>query len=396
MNIQDRKLIAFTMVIFFTAICIEHVRGCWVIERTTDRCRNAWHIWLASGIDQSTYKVGSTNTYIIPEHQREVIWFCGYKSKERVGWGGGANRLRVKFDGIFVYWEFLKCSGIAGCQTKKPPQVTTDKCRNGGHLWLEGVDRSVPKGTSSGPIEISRHMQELRWFCGYISDERVAWSGGANIMRVHFLSDTVSWEFFTCPPPAECYNTAHSSSLEIRLEKLTLKSEPTDVILFGWEFLFGAPADEIVANLESKKCYTRSKTKEIKEGQTLYFGDSVTLKSFREEPIKFWLTEQDAGKNDLSELVTISKERMDVMREFLNNNPGSYWELDESVTVEGRDIYDDYHWFGFVASNLCINFLDIALGPWTGIGKKLAMTSAAKNKLNIWGVGKFQSKNVAK
>ena len=395
MNIRNRKLAAFALVLFAT-ICIDQIRGCWVVETTTDRCRSAWHIWLASGIDQSTYNGGSTNTYVIPESQREATWFCGYNSKERVAWGGGANRLRVKFDGIFVYWEFLKCSGIDGCQTTKPPQVTSDKCRNGGHLWLEEVNRSVPKGTSSGPIEISRHMRELRWFCGYISDERVAWSGGANIMRVHFLSDTVSWEFFTCQPPVECYNTAHSSSLEIKLEKLTLKSAPTDNVFLGWEFLFGTPADEIVANLESKKCYTRSKAREIKQGQTLSFGNSVTLKSFREEPIKFWLTEEDGGfggKNDLSELVTISKERMDIMREFLNNNPDSYYELDEAVTVQGQNIFKENVWFGFIADNLCINVLDIALGPWTGIGKKLAIAAAHQNKVKSIGI--FQSRNVA-
>ncbi len=356
-----------------------------------DRCRNAGHIWLASGIGKSTYNRGSTNTYVIPKYQREVIWYCGYRSKERVAWGGGTNRLRVSFSGITVYWEFLKCSEIDGCQTTKAPEVTSDKCRNGGHLWLEEVKKSVPKGTSSGPIEISRHMRELKWFCGYNGAERVAWSGGANIMRVHFLSDTVSWEFFSCQPPAECYNTAHSSSLEIKLEKLTLKTAPTD------HAFFGTPADEIVANLESKKCYTRSKMKEIKQGQTLYFRHPVTLKSFREEPIKFWLTEEDGGfegKNDFSELATISKERMDIMREFLNNNPDGYYELDEAVTVKGQNIFEDHVWFGFLADNLCINVLDIALGPWTGIGKKLAITAAHRHKVKF--IGKFQSRNVAK
>ena len=392
MKSQDGKQINFAWVLCFSAICIAKIRGCSVLERTQDMCRSSGRIWLGGSIHRSIYKGGSTNTFTISAHMRQLYWFCG-NSKERVAWNGKANRLRVNFLSYGrVKWEFLLCPPQVpqGCRTRKPPQTTTDRCRHGGHLWLEGgINKSVPKGTSTGSLEISRHMRELRWFCGYRSSERVAWSGGANILVAHFeRNGIITWQFFTCEPPPECSNTRHPLSLRINLEKVTLTSRPTDNVFLGWESLFGKPADEIVANLESKRCYARSKVREIKQGMTLYYYNSLFLKSFRAEPIKFWLSEEDGGlegKNDLSQLITIPRRKMDAIRNYLNDDRNGWFELDYLVTVKGQNIFQEHKWFGFIAGNLCINVLDFVTGPWTGPGFTLLRKVSRKT------IGRFRS-----
>ncbi|XP_038073711.1 uncharacterized protein LOC119741862 [Patiria miniata] len=179
----------------------------------------------------------------------------------------------------------------------------------------------------------------------------------------------------------------HGSSLNVRVNNVTLTTHPTDNVFLGWESLFGMPADEIAVNIHSAAlCSASTKPRDIYEGQTLQFGDSLSINSFYTAGVSFWLTEADSffeGADDLSQVIEIPSSQMDSMRETLDNGAADYIRLDYAVVVEGRNIFQENSWFGFLAENLCVSALDFVFGPWTSkaVGKAALLKSGDMAKL---------------
>ncbi|XP_038073927.1 uncharacterized protein LOC119742005 [Patiria miniata] len=179
----------------------------------------------------------------------------------------------------------------------------------------------------------------------------------------------------------------HGDSLNIQVDQVTLLSPPTDNVFLGWESLFGKPADEISVNIHSAVlCGHATKAQEIFEGETLRFGESLSINSFFNYGVSFWLEESDGGfegADDLSQVVEIPRSQMDSMRTTLDSGAADYIQLNYSVVVEGRNIFQENSWFGFLAENLCVSALDFVFGPWTGkaVGKAVLFNAGDMAKL---------------
>ena len=171
-------------------------------------------------------------------------------------------------------------------------------------------------------------------------------------------------------------------SLHVRVTGIRLLTHPTDNVLFGWEWLFGKPHDEIRIHVFSGWCSARTRgVQRIKEGG--YITPDVEINTYFDNGFSFRLEEQDGGlegKNDYSKYVNVPEEKMASMREAFDNKLTEHIALDYLVTVKGRNIFQENRWFGFLAENLCINVLDFITGPWTSKLFKLGKTIVFKSR----------------
>ena len=156
-------------------------------------------------------------------------------------------------------------------------------------------------------------------------------------------------------------------SLHMRVGSIRLLTHPTDNVLFGWEWLFGRPSDEISIVIASGWCSARSRhAQKIKEGEITY--PDVEINTFFHHGLTFRLEERDGGlegRNDYSEYVNVPDEKMTSIREAFDNGLAEYINLDYLVTVKGRNIFQENRWFGFLAENLCIDAMSFLTGPLT-------------------------------
>lgn len=187
------------------------------------------------------------------------------------------------------------------------------------------------------------------------------------------------------------------NSLHVRVGSIRLLTHPTDNVLFGWEWLFGRPSDEISIVISSGWCSARSqRAQKIKEGEITY--PDVDINTFFHYGFTFRLEERDGGlegSNDYSEFVNVPEEKMSSMREAFENGLAEYITLDYLVTVKGRNIFQEIRWFGFLAENLCIDAMDFITGPWTSKLFKLGRTVVFKagDIAKLYNTVKLQYKN---
>lgn len=171
----------------------------------------------------------------------------------------------------------------------------------------------------------------------------------------------------------------NGDSVNVRVDNVTLLSAPTDNVFLGWESLFGKPADEISVHLSSGLCRASNEPREIKQGQTITFGHSLSINTFYTHGVDFRLQEADGGfegKDDYSETLSVPKEKIARIRSMLDEDFSDFVQLDYTATVKGANLFQKQSILGFFAENLCINAVDFISGPWTGIGRKLITTTA--------------------
>lgn len=167
-------------------------------------------------------------------------------------------------------------------------------------------------------------------------------------------------------------------SLHVEADTIHLLSTPTDNVLFGWEWLWGKPSDEISLKMVSGICAAANHPREIKENQKLNFD--LSINTFFDKGFSFQLEEFDLGfegANDYSEIIEVSGDRLDNIREAFDNGIMNYVKLDYSMTVKGANIFQEHQWFGFLAENLCVSALDFVFGPRTS---KIAKTALLKSR----------------
>lgn len=162
-------------------------------------------------------------------------------------------------------------------------------------------------------------------------------------------------------------------SLHVEADTIHLLSAPTDNVLFGWEWLWGKPSDEISLKIYSGICIAANHPRKIQEGQKLNFD--LSINTFFDTGFSFQIEEFDSGfegANDYSEIIEVSGDRLDKIREAFDNGIMNYVKLDYAVTVKGANIFQEHQWFGFLAENLCVSALDFVFGPRTSkIAKQL-------------------------
>ena len=176
-------------------------------------------------------------------------------------------------------------------------------------------------------------------------------------------------------------------SLHFRVGSIRLLTHPTDNVLFGWEWLFGKPSDEITIVISSGMCSARSRHwQKIKEGEVKY--PDVEINTYFHYGLTFRLEEKDGGlegRDDYSEYVNVPEEKMASMREAFDNGLAEYINLDYLVTVKGRNFFQENRWFGFLAENICIGTMDFITGPWASklfkFGKTLLFKASDIAKL---------------
>ena len=171
-------------------------------------------------------------------------------------------------------------------------------------------------------------------------------------------------------------------SVHVHVDSLHLASHPTDNVLFGWEWLFGKPADEITVAISSGLCKASTEPRDIHEDDVITFSDNLTINTFFGQGFSFRLQEIDSGlegDDDFSEPVYIAPHKLNAMREAFDNDVTDHIQLSYHVTVKGANIFQEVKLLGFLAENLCINVLDFIAGPWTGkalaVGKAIAFKS---------------------
>ena len=187
-------------------------------------------------------------------------------------------------------------------------------------------------------------------------------------------------------------------SMRVRVQSIGLLTHPTDNVLFGWEWLFGRPADEIVIMLGSGWCNTKSDQEHsLKEGEIIRYPD-VGINTFYQKGFSFRLEEKDSGlegRDDYSKFVHVSDEKMANIRETFDNGLAEHINLDFLVTVKGQNIFQEQRWFGFLAENLCISAMDFLTGPFTSklfkFGSKLIFN--ARDIAKLYNVVKIQYKS---
>lgn len=175
-------------------------------------------------------------------------------------------------------------------------------------------------------------------------------------------------------------------SVHVQVDSIHLSSHPTDNVLFGWESIFGKPSDEISVKIQSGFCKASNHPEEIKEGQTINFGSTLSINTFFHMGFSFWLEESDSffeGSDDYSKTITVSGDKVDRMREAFDNGLTDNVKLDYAVTVKGANIFQENKWFGFIAENLCVSALDFLAGPWTSkaVGKAILFKSGDMARL---------------
>ena len=176
------------------------------------------------------------------------------------------------------------------------------------------------------------------------------------------------------------------SSLHVEVDSVHLSNHPTDNVLFGWEWLFGKPADEISVNIHSGMCSATTHPQDIQEDQTIKFWPALAINTFFGNGFSFRLEESDSGiegEDDYSDPVHFKSYQLSDIRDAFDEGRVNYVQLSYAVTVKGANIFQENSWFGFIADNLCINVLDLISGPWTGktIGKALRFGSSEMAKL---------------
>ena len=172
----------------------------------------------------------------------------------------------------------------------------------------------------------------------------------------------------------------------MEVDSVHLSNHPTDNVLFGWEWLFGKPADEISVNIHSGMCSATTHPQDIQEDQTIKFWPALAINTFFGNGFSFRLEESDSGiegKDDYSDPVHFKSYQLSDIRDAFDEGRVNYVQLSYAVTVKGANIFQENSWFGFIADNLCINVLDVIAGPWTGktIGKALLFRSGDMAKL---------------
>ena len=189
-------------------------------------------------------------------------------------------------------------------------------------------------------------------------------------------------------------------SLHVHADYVHLTTRPTDNVLFGWEFIFGKPADEISLKMWSGICAATHFPMDIQEGQKLAYGDTVSINTFFRMGFQFQLEEHDSlfeGANDYSEVVEVSEDKMNLIRLAFDNGIATSVELNYTVTVKGANIFQEHKWFGFLADNLCVSAIDFVFGPWTGKAFAKALLKSGDmaklyNKLKL----QYQSGTISK
>ena len=171
-------------------------------------------------------------------------------------------------------------------------------------------------------------------------------------------------------------------SVHVHVDSMHLTSHPTDNVLFGWEWLFGKPNDEISITISSGFCKATIEPRDIQENQVITFGENLTINTFFGRGFSFRLQELDSGfegADDYSQPVYVAPHKLKAMREAFDNDVTDHIQLSYHVTVKGANIFQENKWLGFLAENLCINVLDFIAGPWTGkafaVGKAVVFKS---------------------
>ena len=171
----------------------------------------------------------------------------------------------------------------------------------------------------------------------------------------------------------------YGDSLHVQVVNVTLNTKPTDNVAFGAEWLFGKPADEISVHLQSGMCKNSNPPRDIQERQTIRFYDTLTINTFFRKGFTFWLEEADSwfeGSDDISEETHVTSSQLDIIRHAFDTGAMDMVEIDHLVTVEGKNIFQEHTWFGFLAENLCISALDFVTGPW---GTRALLSTAGKS-----------------
>ena len=191
----------------------------------------------------------------------------------------------------------------------------------------------------------------------------------------------------TCIYVSQCV-TGTGDSVHVHVDSLHLASHPTDNVLFGWEWLFGKPADEISVAISSGWCKASTEPRDIHENDVITFGDDLAINTFLGQGFSFRLQEVDSGlegSDDFSEPVYVAPHKLNAMREAFDHDITDHMQLSYHVTVKGANIFQEIKWLGFIANHLCINVLDFIAGPWTGkalaVGKAIVFKSGDIAKL---------------
>ena len=108
MFLGSNKSLAFALMVCVAVICITEIRGCQLIEETSDKCRDESYIHLSNPVDANVDDGAGTKTFSLPTNIDDMHWYCG-SSEERVAWGGGANKVEVNYNGADIMWKFLYC-----------------------------------------------------------------------------------------------------------------------------------------------------------------------------------------------------------------------------------------------------------------------------------------------
>lgn len=164
---------------------------CTEVDRTSDRCRSAGHIWLDQPVQSSVQKGdGKVEFKLIPSVS-QIYWYCG-SSRERTSWGEAANRLDVEIgsDGTIRWWIY-KCTDCAFVDS------TTDWCRN--QAFIQVLGQKIYRGTYNRVIKLSGLLtNQVFWVCGYVT-ERTGWGGLANQLTIKYFYDgKIEWVIRKC------------------------------------------------------------------------------------------------------------------------------------------------------------------------------------------------------
>ena len=164
--------------------------ACTEVERTSDKCRSAAHIWLDHPVQSSVQKGGGRVEFKLIPSVRQIYWYCG-SSRERTGWGEAANRLDVEFvhDGTIRWW-------IYKCEDCTYVDRTTDWCRS--QAFIQVLGQTIYKGTYNRVIALPGLSTQVFWFCGN-NNERTGWGGLANQLTIKYFSDgKIEWSISRC------------------------------------------------------------------------------------------------------------------------------------------------------------------------------------------------------